>query len=78
MGSAKSPPASHHTSGSKPPPRIRGRQKLSISFEMLFSFYSLEMAVIQSGLSPEFGFLTDTFLAPVKMESNCNTARVER
>ena len=25
MGSAKSPPASHHTSGRKPPPRIRGK-----------------------------------------------------
>ena len=25
MGSAKSPLASHHTSGRKPPPRIRGK-----------------------------------------------------
>ena len=27
MGSAKSPPASHHTSGRKPPPRIRAKVK---------------------------------------------------
>ena len=79
---------------------------------MLFSFYSLDIAVIQywtfsrvrlltptvililpipvnsysiiiirsNGFwfaFPGFGFLTYTFLAPVKIESNCNTARVD-
>ena len=61
MGSAKSPPASHHTVRCKPPPRIRGKSQAS-RFEVLFSFYSLEIAVMQYWTFSRVLLLTPTVI----------------
>ena len=61
MGSAKSPPASHHTSGRKPPPRIRGKSQAS-RLRCFFSFYSLDIAVIQYWTFSRVRLLTPTVI----------------